>query len=73
MNTQSIVVPSGFFTVIVIDPCGSRLELGQRARDFLLRLHVEDASERMMHLERGTAHQTPASQCSSIICAALKL
>src|SRR5713101_9327322 len=41
------------------------LDLGQRARDFLLRLHVVDAGEGMMRLERGTGHQTPADDDTS--------
>src|SRR5437773_2804601 len=41
------------------------LDLGQRARDFLLPLHVVDAGEGMMRLERGTGHQTPAHDDTS--------
>src|SRR5205823_10614113 len=40
-------------------------DLGQRARDFLLPLHVVDAGEGMMRLERGTGHQTPAHDDTS--------
>ena len=35
VNVQSVVVPSAFFTVTTIDPCGfTNWMLGQRARDF---------------------------------------
>src|SRR4029453_7289786 len=41
------------------------LDLGQRARGFLLRRHVVDAGEGMMRLDQGAGDQTPAHDDTS--------